>query len=102
MRQQLLSKTKYGGVIDIIEKEKNKFEFHIGSLGEGNKRCTIGLLLSHFGWQGQPGISSNFRQANEALGKLIETWDQWFIVNINDMSHSFDEVQKMLRKVETI
>jgi hypothetical protein len=49
MRQQLLSKTKYGGVIDIIEKEKNRFEFHIGSLGEGNKRCTIGLLLSHFG-----------------------------------------------------
>jgi hypothetical protein len=60
-------------VVDIIEQEKG-YRFHIGSLcgrDEDERRCTIGLLMSHFGWNGSREISYSFEHANKKVNELL-------------------------------
>jgi hypothetical protein len=74
MTQILLTKPKnrFAKVIEIIEQEKHNFKFRRGNLGEDNFRCTIGLLLSHYGWTGYGCSSIDFDVADN---KLHENYD---------------------------
>jgi hypothetical protein len=73
MTQILLTKPKnrFAKVIEIIEQEKHNFKFRRGTLGQDNFRCSIGLLLSHYGWTGYSCFSSDFNEADNKVLDLI-------------------------------
>jgi hypothetical protein len=100
MTQILLIKPKnrFTKVIDIIEQEKHKFRFQRGNLGQDNSRCTIGLLLSHFGWTGYSCVSSDYDEANDKLHELISAEEQNFIASINDKCENYDVVIERLER----
>lgn len=101
MNQILLTKAKnrFGKVIEIIEQEKHNFKFRRGTLGQDNFRCTIGLLLSHYGWTGYSCSSSDFNEADYKLHDLIPIEEQRLIASINDNSESYDVVIERLERV---
>ena len=100
MIQILLTKPKnrFAKVIEIIEKEKDIFKFRRGNLGEDNLRCTIGLLLSHYGWTGYSCSSIDYDVADNKLHELISTEEQRFIASINDNSENYDVVLERLER----
>ncbi len=100
MIQILLTKPKnrFAKVIEIIEQEKDIFKFRRGSLGEDNFRCTIGLLLSHYGWTGYSCSSIDYDLADNKLHELISTEEQKFIASINDNSENYDVVLERLER----
>ena len=100
MTQILLTKPKnrFAKVIEIIEQEKHKFRFQRGNLGQDNSRCTIGLLLSHFGWTGNNCASSDYDEADDKLHELISAEEQNFIANINDRCENYDVVIERLER----
>lgn len=100
MNQVLLTKPKnrFAKVIEIIEQEKHKFKFRRGSLGHDNFRCTIGLLLSHYGWTGYSCSSSDYDEADYKLHELISTEEQRLIASINDNSENYDVVVERLER----
>jgi len=91
-------KNKFARVIEIIEQEKYKFKFRRGNLGCDNFRCTIGLLLSHYGWIGSSYSSGDYEEADNKLHELISTEEQRFIASINDNSENYDVVIERLEK----
>jgi hypothetical protein len=101
MTQILLTKPKnrYAKVIEIIEQEKHNFKFRRGNLGQDNFRCTIGLLLSHYGWTGYSCSSSDYDEADNKLHELISAEEQSFIANINDNSENYEVVIERLERV---
>jgi hypothetical protein len=101
MTQILLTKPKnrYAKVIEIIEQEKHNFKFRRGNLGQDNFRCTIGLLLSHYGWTGYSCSSNDYEEADNKLHELISAEEQSFIANINDNSENYDVVIERLERV---
>ena len=100
MTQILLIKPKnrFARVIEIIEQEKYNFKFRRGNLGEDNLRCTIGLLLSHYGWTGYSCSSIDYDLADNKLHELISTEEQRFIASINDNSENYDVVLERLER----
>ena len=100
MTQILLVKPKnrFAKVIEIIEQEKHKFRFQRGNLGQDNSRCTIGLLLSHFGWTGYSCDSSDYDEADDKLHELISAEEQNFIATINDKCENYDVVIERLER----
>ena len=100
MIQILLTKSKnrFAKVIEIIEQEKHNFKFRRGTLGQDNFRCTIGLLLSHYGWTGYSCSSSDFNEADNKVHDLIPTEAQRLIATINDSSESYDVVIERLER----
>ena len=100
MKQILLTKAKnrFAKVIEIIEQEKHNFKFRRGSLGQDNSRCTIGLLLSHYGWAGYSCSSSDFNEADNKVHDLIPIEAQRLIASINDSSGSYDVVIERLER----
>ena len=100
MSQILLTKPKnrFANVIEIIEQEKRNFKFRRGALGHDNYRCTIGLLLSHYGWNGYSCSSSDFNKADNKVHDLIPIEAQRLIANINDSSGSYDDVIERLER----
>src|SRR2546428_10527779 len=99
MTQILLTKPKnrFAKVIEIIEQEKHIFRFRRGNLGEDNFRCTIGLLLSHYGWTGFSCSSIDYEGADNKLYELNFTKEQRFIASIKDNNEKYDVV---LERVE--
>jgi hypothetical protein len=92
-------KYRISKVVEIIELEKRNYQFHTGSLcsrNEDDRRCTIGLLMSHFGWDGSREISYGFRQANKEVSEPLRPSELGHIIDINDSSSNFDEVQQKL------
>jgi hypothetical protein len=104
MTQILLTKpkNKFARVIEIVEQEKHKFKFRRGNLGQDNFRCTIGLLLSHYGWSGYSCASSDYDEANDRLHELISAEEQRFIASINDNSENYDVVIERLERAGRI
>ena len=100
MNQVLLTKAKnrFTNVIEIIEQEKHNFKFRRGTLGQDNFRCTIGLLLSHYGWTGYSCTSSDFYEADNKVHDLIPIEAQRLIASINDSSESYDVVIERLER----
>ena len=101
MNQILLTKAKnnrFAKIIEIIEQEKHNFKFRRGRLGEDNFRCTIGLLLSHYGWNGYSCSSSDYEEADYKLHELISIEEQRLIASINDNSESYDVVIERLER----
>jgi hypothetical protein len=100
MKQILLTKAKsrFAKVIEIIEQEKHNFKFRRGNLGQDNSRCTIGLLLSHYGWTGYGCYSRDYDEADNKLHDLIPIEVQRLIANINDSSESYDVVIERLER----
>ena len=100
MTQILLTqpRNRFAKVIEVIEQEKNKFKFRRGNLGQDNFRCTIGLLLSHYGWTGYSCSSSDYDEADNKLHELISTEEQSFIASINDNSENYDVVIERLER----
>jgi hypothetical protein len=100
MTQILLTKpkTRFAKVIETIEQEKHKFKFRIGNLDQDNFRCTIGLLLSHYGWTGYSCASSDYDEADNKLHGLISAEEQSFIASINDKCENYDVVIERLEK----
>jgi hypothetical protein len=101
MNQILLTKAKnnrFAKVTEIIEQEKQNFKFRRGRLGEDNFRCTIGLLLSHYGWNGYSCSSSDYEEADYKLHELISIEEQRLIASINDNSESYDVVIERLER----
>jgi hypothetical protein len=100
MMQILLTKpkNKYAKVIEIIEQEKHNFKFRRGNLGQDNLRCTIGLLLSHYGWTGHSCSSSDYDEADNKLHELISPEEQSLIANINDKCENYDVVIERLER----
>ncbi|HJT49455.1 MAG TPA: hypothetical protein VJ729_14815 [Nitrososphaeraceae archaeon] len=94
MRQILLTKpkNKFAKVIEIIEQEKDKYKFKTGNLGQDNSRCTIGLLLSHYGWSGNGCDSNDYDEADNKLHELLSVEDQFLIASINDKCENYDVV----------
>jgi hypothetical protein len=98
-QQVILKKGKFPKVIEIIEQEKHNFKFLRGALADQvNYRCCVGLLLSHFGWDGHGCCTKNFQQADEKLEEIVSINDQWYIAAINDESQSYDEVVERLER----
>ena len=91
-------RNRFAKVIEVIEQEKNKFKFRRGNLGQDNFRCTIGLLLSHYGWTGYSCSSSDYDEADNKLHELISTEEQSFIASINDNSENYDVVIERLER----
>jgi hypothetical protein len=89
---------RFAKVIEIIEQEKHNFRFRTGTLGHDNFRCTIGLLLSHYGWTGYSCSSSGYEEADYKLRELIPTDEQRLIASINDSSESYDVVIERLER----
>lgn len=100
MSQILLIKprNRFARAIEIIEQEKHKFKFRKGNLGQDNFRCTIGLLLSHYGWTGYSCSSSDYDEADSKLQELISTEEQSLIASINDSSENYDVVIERLER----
>ena len=100
MSQILLTKPKnrFANVIEIIEQEERNFKFRRGALGHDNYRCTIGLLLSHYGWTGYSCSSSDFNEADNKVHDLIPIEAQRLIASINDSSESYDDVIERLER----
>lgn len=100
MTQILLTKPKnrFAKVIEIIEQEKHNFRFRRGTLGQDNYRCTIGLLLSHYGWTGYSCSTSDFDEADNKVHELIPVEAQRLIASINDSSESYDVVIEKLER----
>ena len=100
MKQILLTKAKnrFAKVIEIIEQGKHNFKFRRGTLGQDNFRCTIGLLLSHYGWTGYSCFSSDFNEADNKVHDLIPIEAQRLIASINDSSESYDVVIERLER----
>jgi hypothetical protein len=100
MNQRLLTKPKnrFAKVIEIIEQEKHKFKFRRGMLGQDNFRCTIGLLLSHYGWTGYSCSSSDYDEADYKLHDLLSVEEQGLIARINDTSETYDVVIERLER----
>ncbi|MFL6346420.1 MAG: hypothetical protein ACJ71A_13380 [Nitrososphaeraceae archaeon] len=100
MTQILLTKPKnrFAKVIEIIEQEKHNFKFQRGNLGQDNFRCTIGLLLSHYGWSGYSCASSDYDEADNKLHELISAEEQSRIASINDNSENYDVVIERLER----
>jgi len=100
MSQILLTKPKnrFAKVIEIIEQEKHNFKFRRGALGHDNHRCTIGLLLSHYGWTGYSCSSSDFNEADNKVHDLIPIEAQRLIASINDSSESYNDVIERLER----
>jgi hypothetical protein len=100
MTQILLTKPKnrFAKVIEIIAQEKRHFKFRRGNLGQDNFRCTIGLLLSHYGWTGNSCSSHDYDEADNKLHELISTEEQSFIAGINDNSENYDVVIERLER----
>ena len=91
-------KNRFAKVIEIIEQEKHNFKFRRGYLGCDNFRCTIGLLLSHYGWSGYSCSSSDYDEADNKLQELVSTEEQRFIASINDNSENYDTVIERLER----
>ena len=100
MTQILLTKPKnrFAKVIEIIEQEKHKYKFRRGNLGQDNFRCTIGLLLSHYGWTGYSCSSSDYDEADNKVHELISAEEQSRIASINDNSENYDVVIERLER----
>jgi hypothetical protein len=100
MTQILLTKSKnrFAKVIEIIEQEKHNFKFRRGNLGQDNFRCTIGLLLSHYGWTGYSCSSSDYDEADNKVHELISAEEQSRIASINDNSENYDVVIERLER----
>ena len=100
MTQILLTKpkNKFAKVIEIIAEEKHNFKFRRGNLGQDHFRCTIGLLLSHYGWTGYSCFSSDYDEADNKLHELVSREEQIFIANINDNSENYDVVIERLAR----
>ena len=90
--------------IEILEQEKEKYIFIKGRYNDPgtNKRCSIGLILSHFGWDGftETPLGSfvsdpNWFRAWSRAGNIL----QLPIVTINDASESYDEVISKLKEI---
>jgi hypothetical protein len=100
MSQILLIKPKnrFAKVIEIIEQEKHKYKFRRGNLGQNNSRCTIGLLLSHYGWSGNDCDSIDYDEADNKLHELLSVEDQCLIASINDKCENYDVVIERLER----
>ena len=100
MTQILLTqpRNRFAKVIEVIEQEKHNFKFRRGNLGQDNFRCTIGLLLSHYGWAGYSCFSSDYDEADNKLDELISKEEQSFIASINDNSENYDVVIERLER----
>jgi hypothetical protein len=100
MSQILLTKPKnrFARVIEIVEQEKHNFKFRRGNLGQDNFRCTIGLLLSHYGWNGSSCSSSDYEEADYKLHELVNAEEQSFIASINDSCENYDVVIEKLER----
>lgn len=90
----LVSLSRFTQVVEIIKQDKHKYGFLKCSLSdeENDSRCTIGLLLSHYGWNGTHNFSNSLYIADRRLDKLVSSYEQKVIADINDSSKSFDEV----------
>ena len=99
MTQILLTKprNRFAKVIEVIEQEKHNFKFRRGNLGQDNFRCTIDLLLSHYGWTGYSCSSSDYDEADKKLHELISREEQSF-ARINDSSENYDVVIERLER----
>ncbi len=93
-------KNRFAKVIEIIEQEKHNFKFRRGNLGEDNFRCTIGLLLGHYGWTGYSCSSIDYDVADNKLHELISTEEQRFIASINDNSEHFILYRKYIKEMK--
>jgi hypothetical protein len=69
-----------------------------GTLGQDSFRCTIGLILSHYGWTGYSCSSTDYEEADYKLHELISTEEQRIIASINDSSESYDVVIERLER----
>ena len=100
LSQILLTKAKnrFAKVIEIIEQEKHNYKFRTGTLGQDSFRCTIGLILSHYGWTGYSCSSTDYEEADYKLNELISTDEQRIIASINDNSESYDVVIERLER----
>jgi len=100
LSQILLTKAKnrFAKVIEIIEQEKQNYKFRTGTLGQDSFRCTIGLILSHYGWTGHSCSSTDYEEADYKLHELISTEEQRIIASINDSSESYDVVIERLER----
>src|SRR5215467_2129814 len=97
MTQVIIEQSKYQNVINILKEQVSKFQFGKDEYSDnGNQRCTLGLILSHFGWDGNGCCTKNFQQADEKLEEIVSINDQWYIAAINDESQSYDEVVERL------
>jgi len=104
--------------IEIIKSEKDKYGFCTLFHSDGkDRRCTIGLLLSHYGWD---GISDNiYNSTDRVMYRGGSYWEKLYeelgqipsadikdyylyqsLARINDESSSFDEVIEKLSNPE--
>ena len=91
---QDIKTNKYENVIRILGQEKDKYKFIKSKYSDGkNGRCTLGLLHSSMGWDG------NDLSTRRSLRHLINNFEIRDIANIaqiNDECNSFDEVMEKL------
>jgi len=99
-QRQLLLKEKLS-ISQILRAYGKQFTQITGRYSDGrNGRCSIGVIMSYYGWNGWNGKDDS-HAAIKLLGALIALRyagiDKNLIIQLNDSDATFDEIADYLR-----
>jgi hypothetical protein len=63
-----------------------------------NGRCAMGVILSYFGWDGNP--NSDITMSVQAALAKTGLHDDFFMIDLNDSGMTFDEIADYLDKFD--
>jgi hypothetical protein len=63
-----------------------------------NGRCAMGVILSYFGWDGNP--NSDITMSVQAALAKTGLHDDFFMIDLNDSGMTFDEIAGYLDKFD--
>ena len=94
--QELTFKQKLVKVIEIVQEKKRLHRFIRYRYSDGEKgRCALGLLLTYYGWSGNP-LDDSYPSSNSNVFDMLNIHERNLIASINDKSNSYDEVVRKL------
>ena len=62
-----------------------------------NGRCAMGVILSYFGWDGNP--NSDITMSIQAALAKTGLHDDFFMIDLNDSGLTFDEIADYLDRI---
>jgi hypothetical protein len=94
--QELTFKQKLAKIVEIVQEKKRLHRFIRYRYSDGEKgRCTLGLLLTYYGWSGNP-LDDSYPSSNSNMFDMLSIHERNLIASINYKSYSYDEVVRKL------
>ena len=87
--------------IEIIEQNKDKYRFIIGTYADGDGRCAVGLLLSVYGWNGNKDNDYQYICAWDRLKEEDLYDERHTLAQINDRCDNWNQLIAELKKWTT-